>query len=197
MPIDPEYPAERIKYMLEDTESLISVSSEASSLKLPLREDFEIIEIDSDLPEISRQPSDKPKIKIKPQDLAYVIYTSGSTGKPKGVMIEHNNLTSYLLNNKTRYISEEAGSSGSFFHLSFTFDASLTGMFMPLISGKSVVIGSKQSLETFEDENLQKYAPYDFIKITPSHLELLQTKTQNRRRQFVNKKNCHRRRSII
>ncbi|MBC7875213.1 MAG: AMP-binding protein, partial [Ferruginibacter sp.] len=56
------------------------------------------------------------------------------------------------------------------------FDASLTAIFMPLLFGKSIIIGSKQSVDIFEDNNLLKYAPYDFIKITPSHLELLQPK---------------------
>jgi aryl carrier-like protein len=60
--------------------------------------------------------------------------------------------------------------------LSYTFDASITGVFMPLINGKQIVIGSKKSFDVFEDPNLEKYAPYDFIKITPSHLELLHPK---------------------
>ena len=54
--------------------------------------------------------------------------------------------------------------TGTFLHLSFTFDASVTSIFLPFLEGKSLVIGSKQSVETFEDINLWKYAPYDFIK---------------------------------
>jgi acyl-coenzyme A synthetase/AMP-(fatty) acid ligase/acyl carrier protein len=94
-------------------------------------------------------------------------------------MIEHRNLVNYLLNNKTSYINEQMDGSGSFVHLSYTFDASLTAMFMPLLSGKSVVIGSKHGLEVFEDTNLVKYAPYDLIKLTPSHLELLRSTVPN------------------
>ena len=88
-------------------------------------------------------------------------------------MIEHRNMLSYLLNDKTKYITNDAESIGSFIHLSYTFDASITAMFMPLLAGKAVVIGSKGSVDVFEDSNLQKYAPYDFLKITPSHLASL------------------------
>ena len=91
-------------------------------------------------------------------------------------MIEHSNLFNYLISNKNKYNNGDESYSGSFIHMSYTFDASITGIFMPLLCGKSIVIGSKQSVEIFEDRNLQKYAPYDFIKITPSHLELLQNR---------------------
>ena len=176
VPIDPEYPEERISYILDDTGASIAVTSNENKLRLPVRENIEVIKTDGDRSKISKHPLDNVRGVIEPYQPAYVIYTSGSTGKPKGVMIGHDNLVSYLLNNKTRYITKKSDNSGSFLHLSYTFDASITGMFMPLLSGKTVVIASKQSLEVFEDENLKKYAPYDFIKITPAHIELLQTK---------------------
>jgi acyl-CoA synthetase (AMP-forming)/AMP-acid ligase II/acyl carrier protein len=83
------------------------------------------------------------------------------------------------LNDATNYINHDKQGTGSYIHLSYTFDASLTAMFMPLLFGKSVVIASKQSITVFEDNNLWKYAPYDFIKITPTHLQLLQHTLQN------------------
>ncbi len=79
-----------------------------------------------------------------------------------------------MLNGKTKYLTDDESRVGSFVHLSYTFDASLTALFMPLLSGKPIVIGSKDSTEVFKDPNFHKYAPYDFIKITPSHLEFLQ-----------------------
>ncbi|GEO12085.1 hypothetical protein SAE01_45810 [Segetibacter aerophilus] len=88
-------------------------------------------------------------------------------------MIEHASLLNYLVCCRENYRSSNDTRSGSFAHLSYTFDASLNAMFVPLINGKAVVIGSKDHLETFEDENFTKYAPYDFIKATPAHLELL------------------------
>jgi amino acid adenylation domain-containing protein/non-ribosomal peptide synthase protein (TIGR01720 family)/FkbM family methyltransferase len=176
VPIDPEYPSDRIRYMLEDTGATIAICTGNTISRLNGETELDLIVMDDDWSFISLQPSINHSFNIQPNHLAYIIYTSGSTGKPKGVMIEHGQLYSYLLNNKTRYISADKNITGSFIHLSYTFDASLTGLFMPLLFGKSVVIGSKQSFDVFEDSNLEKYAPYDFIKITPSHLDLLQPK---------------------
>ncbi|MEJ7675703.1 MAG: condensation domain-containing protein [Chitinophagaceae bacterium] len=149
VPIDPEYPEERMDYILKDTNAKIVVSSKGSYSKLQASASVEVIEIDKDWPVISTQPADNVQTNVQPHHLAYIIYTSGSTGKPKGVMIEHKSIVHYLLNNRTRYINEKEKGSGSFIHLSYTFDASLTAMFMPLISGKSVILGSKQGLEVF------------------------------------------------
>ncbi len=97
VPIDPEYPEERISYMLEDTAASIIISSKQSRSKLAATV-TEIIELNSDwfitndqLPNTNDQLS-----TLKPHHLAYVIYTSGSTGRPKGVMIEHGNVGSLV-----------------------------------------------------------------------------------------------------
>ncbi|MGI8581609.1 MAG: non-ribosomal peptide synthetase [Chitinophagaceae bacterium] len=179
VPIEPDYPLDRINFMLEDIRATIVVSSQQSSSKLQTSATIEQIQIDPDLRVVNTQPIENLQVAIQPHHLAYIIYTSGSTGKPKGVMIEHTSIVNYLLNSKTKYIGEKQGGSGSFIHLSYTFDASLTAMFMPLLSGKKVIIGSQQALLIFEDSNLWKYAPYDFIKITPSHLELLSPILEN------------------
>ncbi|MEO7768714.1 MAG: amino acid adenylation domain-containing protein, partial [Ferruginibacter sp.] len=175
VPIDPDYPAERISFMLQDSSAKMVLCNEASKSNLAAIDGLDIIELDEPLAPFTTAPVVNLQKNILAGQLAYVIYTSGSTGQPKGVMIEHGNLINYLVNNKTHYIAGKEGGTGSFIHLSFTFDASLTAIFMPLLAGKSIVIGSKKSINVFEDSNLQKYAPYDFIKITPSHLELLET----------------------
>jgi amino acid adenylation domain-containing protein/FkbM family methyltransferase len=175
IPIDPNYPAERISYQLEDTKAGMVVSSKAGRSALPEINAIQLIEIDgADAHFISSQPDTNPGLNISLDDLAYVIYTSGSTGRPKGVQIQHGSLINYLLNSQARYVSDTKGQSGTFIHLSYTFDASLTGIFMPLLNGRSLIISSKSGAEVFEDSNLLKYAPYDFLKITPSHLELLE-----------------------
>ncbi len=174
VPVDPEYPTERIKYIVEDTQAKAVLCSRHSREKLVGETEAEIIEINPDV--FAKESVDDLHVVINPESLAYVIYTSGSTGKPKGVMIEYKSFLHYLLNNKAKYINDDTTGAGSFVHLSFTFDGSLTGLFMPLIKGKSIVIASRQSLNPFDDINLEKYAPYDFIKITPSHLGLLEEK---------------------
>jgi amino acid adenylation domain-containing protein len=174
VPIDPDYPADRISYMLEDTAASIVLSSKGSSNRLG-DTSASVIEIDGDWELIEKGKDTNLDAVIRSVQLAYVIYTSGSTGRPKGVMIEHQSLINYLSNSEARYVNDGEANSGSFIHLSYTFDASLTGLFMPLLAGKYLVIGSNESLDVFADKNLEKYAPYDFIKITPSHIGLLPT----------------------
>jgi amino acid adenylation domain-containing protein/non-ribosomal peptide synthase protein (TIGR01720 family) len=177
VPIDPDYPADRISYMLEDTGAELVLSSKVSREKLNGPMVTSVIELDSDWEQIEKEKNSNLQTEIHPEQLAYIIYTSGSTGKPKGVMIEHGSVLNYLINGKTNFIDkEQREGSGSFMQLSYTFDASLTPMFIPLLSGKTVVLSSKVAMDVFEDDNLLKYAPYDFINITPSHLELLYAK---------------------
>jgi amino acid adenylation domain-containing protein len=171
IPIDPELPESRIKYELTDIAAKVMIS-DADNLER-LRQaspDIEVIalKLNSD---ITGQFSGSNLInRVLPNQLAYVIYTSGSTGKPKGVMVEHKSIFNYILYSKEKFIKDGENNSGTFVHLSYTFDASLKSMFTPLISGKLIVISSKPLAYVFEDINLHKYAPYDFIQLTPSHL---------------------------
>jgi amino acid adenylation domain-containing protein len=168
VPIDPAYPQERIAFMLKDTQAQIVLTDTASSAVLPATVQSVCVD-DSD--QWDEMPSNTPDTECTPDQLAYVIYTSGSTGNPKGVMITHRSLGSYLSNAASCYIG--AG-HGTFLHLPFSFDASLTSIFLPLISGARIVLASKSGIEVFSDSLFTRYAPYDFIKLTPSHLPLLQ-----------------------
>ncbi|MDB4901400.1 MAG: amino acid adenylation protein, partial [Mucilaginibacter sp.] len=94
VPIDPEYPQERISYMLEDTGAAIILSTRASKEKLSTS--ASVIALDTDWDQIAKEEDSNPKTTITPGQLAYVIYTSGSTGKPKGVMNEHGGVVNRL-----------------------------------------------------------------------------------------------------
>lgn len=113
--------------------------------------------------------------------MAYLIYTSGSTCKPKGVKIEHKSIVHYLLNAIEVYTEKDKQQSGSFLHLSLTFDAALTALFVPLLTGKTLVIAETTSVKAFEDKNFKAYAPYDFLKLTPLQLNWLEKSIQNER----------------
>jgi len=125
--------------------------------------------------EIAHSNSDNPEIEISSSNLAYIIYTSGSTGQPKGVMIEHQSLSNYIHHSASSLIDSSSSRTGSYSYLPSTFDASLTGVFLPLLNGKTIVVSSESGLDVFQDENLMRYAPYDFIKLTPAHLSLLES----------------------
>lgn len=103
VPIDPTYPEDRIKFMLEDTAANIIVSSEVSIKKLPNLSGVDVIKLDTDWGKISQESSDNIEIDIRPEGVAYIIYTSGSTGRPKGVLVTHQNVVSLV--RETDYVS--------------------------------------------------------------------------------------------
>jgi len=158
VPIDPQYPKQRISYLQNDCSCKFTLDNQALESFLISKEKFAVT-----LP---------TTVVLTPNDLAYIIYTSGSTGNPKGVMIEHRNLLHYLFN-VSRYIDTNSANSGCFAHFSLSFDGSITELFLPLIFGKKLIITSGVGLEIFDDANLFKYAPYDFIKLTPPHINLI------------------------
>ncbi|NML39136.1 non-ribosomal peptide synthase/polyketide synthase [Chitinophaga sp. G-6-1-13] len=169
LPLDPGYPDERITFMLEDAAIQLVITE---SKYLSLFEQRQLVAINID---IRHEPvAAMVDIDPQPEQLAYVIYTSGSTGTPKGVMITHRNLSNYLLSVRDRYISDNKCASGTLFHLPATFDASLTSLFVPLITGRSIVPAGGDPLTVFRSPAFTDAAPFDFIKLTPSHLPLLQ-----------------------
>lgn len=103
VPIDPTYPEDRIKFMLEDTAANIIVSSEVSIKKLPNLSGVDVIKLDTDWEKISQESSNNIEIDIRPEGVAYIIYTSGSTGRPKGVLVTHQNVVSLV--RETDYVS--------------------------------------------------------------------------------------------
>ena len=185
VPLDPAYPPERINFILRDTAACMVIGSRSSPIVIPDGENYKIVLLDADQLLIRRENTRLPNTRPASHHLAYVMYTSGTTARPKGVMVEHASLLNYLLNSKTRYITGLENTAGSFVHLSPAFDASLTALFMPLLAGKTVVIAGTAHVNLFEDPNLMKWAPYEFIKVTPAHLALLEHTVQPSQRNWI------------
>ena len=81
LPLDPAYPHDRLRFMLEDAHLSLVVTSRQLLAGFPASEAEAICVEDAET-----EPSDNPQPVAEPDNLAYVIYTSGSTGKPKGVL---------------------------------------------------------------------------------------------------------------
>ena len=173
VPFDPAHPKDRIAYMLNDLQAthLFATATTRQKLGSYGGQVIEVFEKDSGA--IGKLDGENLSIPIHINDVAYVIYTSGSTGRPKGVMVEQGAMFNYMVNSSTRFIHDNNNPFGSYIHLSNTFDASLTSLFMPMLAGKSAVISSTSGSDAFNDENFLKYAPYDFLNITPAHLDFL------------------------
>ncbi|MBC1189513.1 non-ribosomal peptide synthetase [Microcystis aeruginosa CS-558/01A06] len=91
VPLDPNYPSERLAYMLEDSAVSVLLTQENLVHTLPNYLGT-IFCLDQDGKILDHHPQDNPLHSMTSENLAYVIYTSGSTGKPKGVLIQHQSL---------------------------------------------------------------------------------------------------------
>ena len=145
MPVDPEYPAERVRYILEDSGCRLVLTTKAvrerrSDLFCALADlDLNVIEVES---AASSHDTSDLGLEVAPHDLAYVIYTSGSTGKPKGVMLENHNLTNFChMNPKNlEVVLLTEGTTCCPALAALTFDVSVLEQFVPLAHGMTVVL---------------------------------------------------------
>ncbi len=144
VPIDPEYPAERISYMLENIAAKIIVTTRESSLKIPAFGGMEMVVLDGeDCLAISRESTANLSIAIQPNQLAYMIYTSGSTGRPKGAMNEHRGVVNRLCWAKDYYqISPE---DAVLQKTTFCFDVSVWELLLPLLAGSKLVFAKPEA----------------------------------------------------
>ena len=95
VPLDPEYPQQRLAFMLADAEVSVLLTQESLLSRLPESEQ-PVLCLDRDWPEIAKQSRATPAIKITPDNLAYLVYTSGSTGQPKGAAIPHRSIGGFI-----------------------------------------------------------------------------------------------------
>ncbi|MGY4761753.1 non-ribosomal peptide synthetase [Paenibacillus caseinilyticus] len=100
LPIDPAYPADRVRYMLEDSRAGVLLTQGTDEVTA-IRFSGTVLDLRDE--EIDNRPADNPVPASGPRDLAYVIYTSGSTGRPKGVMIEHHSVINRIHWMQKRY----------------------------------------------------------------------------------------------
>ena len=131
LPIDADYPEERIAYMLEDSEASIVLTEDAVGKA------------------ISKYENAKPINLAENDSLAYMIYTSGSTGKPKGVMIPHRAMLNFVHFIAYRCMITE--NSRIVCYSSFSFDASVENLYPALTVGGSVfIVPEKERHDIFE-----------------------------------------------
>ncbi|MFE2032055.1 amino acid adenylation domain-containing protein [Streptomyces scopuliridis] len=186
VPVDPEYPAERIAFMLADTDPALLLTDAATAGELPDIDAPRILLDDSGTDEELKgfAGTDEETAGLADTDLtdadrltplrlanpAYIIYTSGSTGRPKGVVVQHTSLTDYLVFAGGDY---EGIRGTALLHSPISFDLSVTATYVPLTVGGTVhVVSDLQDPEPGTAAALQQ-RPCTFLKATPSHLPVL------------------------
>ncbi|GHO70187.1 hypothetical protein KSC_090790 [Ktedonobacter sp. SOSP1-52] len=137
VPIDPEYPRERLAFLLADAQISMLLTS-ASFTELFANQPLNILTVESYWSDLSREASTTPQRKVVPQNPAYVIYTSGSTGHPKGVMISHAALSNHMLWMQTTFPLTPADRVLQ--KTPASFDASVWEFYAPLLAGACLVL---------------------------------------------------------
>ena len=151
LPLEPSYPQERLRFMVEDTHASISITEEnlldlAGQLLSSGDADtlteasgpVTVVCLERDHKDIARLPQTAPRATAVAGNMAYVIYTSGSTGTPKGVIINHS--SAVIMAQWAREGSTPAQLAGVLASTSISFDLSVFELFAPLSTGGTVVL---------------------------------------------------------
>ncbi|QPL45288.1 amino acid adenylation domain-containing protein [Halomonas sp. A40-4] len=136
VPLDPEYPAERLAFIAEDSGIELLLTQHYLRESLPVADGLNVIELDQ--LDVVQHASTDPAVTLHGEQLAYVIYTSGSTGRPKGAAIRHDALTNCMVWMQETY---QLTDTDAVLHKApFGFDVSVWEIFWPLSVGARLVI---------------------------------------------------------
>jgi amino acid adenylation domain-containing protein/non-ribosomal peptide synthase protein (TIGR01720 family) len=145
LPMDPEYPPERIAFMLADAEPVLVITLAALASRLPCPDGMPVLVVDhpdtvSEVDGLSDSPvTDADRsAPLRPEHLAYVIYTSGSTGRPKGVLVPHAGLANFSAAEAEQYAVRTGDRVLEF--SSPSFDASVLELCLALPAGAALVV---------------------------------------------------------
>ena len=181
VPIDPEYPDERIEYILDAAAPKVVLTTADHVARVPVRSGYSVVSLDADA---IRTEIDSPNavsvdpVPVMQDNLAYVIFTSGSTGRPKGVAVGQRGLTNMYFNHERKIfdpvVRHQGGRRMKIAHTtSFSFDASWEQLFW-LLNGHEVHVIDEQMrkdpqllLDHYDSERI------DGFDVTPSYGQIL------------------------
>ncbi len=176
LPIDPEFPPDRIKFMVADSRLRIILTESSCQDKISFA--GELIALAE--PELYTGSGSGIESKNDSTDLVYSIYTSGSTGKPKAVLVQHRHIVNQILGLEARYPFDSA-----LHHLlmaPFTFDPSVQQVFLPLTSGgKLFLVPKAVKIDSDKLLNFIRVRQIDVLNAVPSLVNGLVNQVQDER----------------
>lgn len=170
VPLDPQSPPVRLAEILEDAQVEVLLTQQRLLARAPA-ELGPVLCLDTDEQNWVGESRENIEPPMGPENRAYLIYTSGSTGRPKGVMVTHRGVLNYLLWAQQAY-PVDAGEA-TLVHTLLSFDLTVTSLFPALISGVRVELVPALPGVDGLMQLLSLPRRYSLIKLTPSHLQLL------------------------
>ncbi|QJE73056.1 amino acid adenylation domain-containing protein [Aerophototrophica crusticola] len=176
LPLDPAYPAGRLAFMLDDAMAAVVLAEASTAALLPYDATVLLLDDTGERSRLAALPDgmlmDVERTRpLLTDDLAYVIYTSGSTGRPKGVAVPHRGVVNYVAWARREYWA--AGGSGVPVNTSVSFDATVTSLFVPLATGRPVIMLPEEGEIEALVQVLRDRRDLTLVKLTPAHLEIL------------------------
>ncbi|EMH4162901.1 amino acid adenylation domain-containing protein [Pluralibacter gergoviae] len=183
LPLDMDYPAERLALMCDDARPAIILASEATLARLPAHLPALALDSDANRALLARRESStirnaERRAALYGDHLAYMIYTSGSTGKPKGVMSTHKGLLNLLVSHSARLFGPaietlearlgrriRAGHTAS-----FSFDSSWEPLFCMLMGAELAIFDEEMRRDAWAMVQFMRHTPVDIMDVTPSFL---------------------------
>jgi non-ribosomal peptide synthetase-like protein len=147
VPMDPDYPADRVQYILADSEVALLLTSKSMLTKHSELPCASFCLDDQQL--WAEQPTTLPLVEIDPSTLCYIIYTSGSTGRPKGVMLEHRNAANFVW--AARDVYGVRATDRFYQGFSISFDASIEEIWLTFAAGATLVVGTAEMVRAGGD----------------------------------------------
>lgn len=166
VPLDPEYPAERLAFMQQDAELGVVLTSGISIAGA------RALRVDEPLTEFADCPGTPLAAAATSDDLAYTIYTSGSTGRPKGVQVRHRSVVNFVHWMRTAFPHDSTDAVLQ--KASVSFDASVWELYLPLCTGSRMVLASigSQNDPAALVQTIREHA-VTTVQFVPSHLLMM------------------------
>ncbi|KAK2595220.1 hypothetical protein QQS21_007073 [Conoideocrella luteorostrata] len=177
VPLDPDYPAQRVNFTLQDTGAKLLITTKNCLTNLSCSADTKRLVVDDVevISNIRNQPHDNLTLpRVDSNVLAYVIFTSGTTGKPKGVMIEHQSVANLQKALSQRYFGDTNGTQSVLLLSNYVFDFSVEQIVLSVLSGNKLIIPPEEGVTHESFYELANSEQLSYLSGTPSVLQQIQ-----------------------